>query len=265
MADADVPITAGSGTKIDTRTVGAGTDEHRQVVVVGDPSTAAAVAAVTAANGLAVDVTRLPALAAGTNNIGDVDVLTLPSIPAGNNNIGDVDIASVPTLTKGTQGSTGFSVQDLKDSGRVNIAWTVDQFVTTGASEAMLTFTESRDGAATSTTASKTITNGKRLRITSMALTVYAGGTTPAISRVLIKVRVNTAGAVATSSPIQHVLGVGVAAAAKSMSVVTHQFPDGIEFLGNGTVTIGFSVTSIDWVTTTNTPVVSLAVTAFEY
>ena len=44
MADADVQITAGSGTKIDTRTVGAGTDEHRQVVVQGDPSVAANVA-----------------------------------------------------------------------------------------------------------------------------------------------------------------------------------------------------------------------------
>ena len=32
-----------------------------------------------AANGLDVDVTRLPALAAGTNNIGDVDVLTVPA------------------------------------------------------------------------------------------------------------------------------------------------------------------------------------------
>lgn len=33
-----------------------------------------------ASNGLDVDVTRLPALPAGTNNIGDVDVLTLPGI-----------------------------------------------------------------------------------------------------------------------------------------------------------------------------------------
>jgi len=36
-----------------------------------------------AANGLDVDVTRLPALPAGTNNIGDVDVLTLPSVTIG--------------------------------------------------------------------------------------------------------------------------------------------------------------------------------------
>ncbi len=60
MADADVPITAGAGTKIDTRTVGAGVDEHRQVVVVGDPATAAGVASADAANGLDVDVTRMP-------------------------------------------------------------------------------------------------------------------------------------------------------------------------------------------------------------
>ena len=48
MADADVQITAGTGTKVDTRTVGAGTDEHRQVVVIGDPTTAANVAIVDA-------------------------------------------------------------------------------------------------------------------------------------------------------------------------------------------------------------------------
>lgn len=48
MADADVAITAGAGTKIDTRTVGAGTDEHRQVVVIGDPVTAASVLQVVA-------------------------------------------------------------------------------------------------------------------------------------------------------------------------------------------------------------------------
>lgn len=58
MADADVQITAGSGTKIDTRTVGTGTDEHRQVVVIGDPSTAANVASVDATYGLGVDLDR---------------------------------------------------------------------------------------------------------------------------------------------------------------------------------------------------------------
>lgn len=46
MADSDIQITAGSGTKVDTRTVGAGVDEHRQVVCIGDPTTTTGVAIV---------------------------------------------------------------------------------------------------------------------------------------------------------------------------------------------------------------------------
>lgn len=66
MADADVPITAGAGTKIDTRTVGAGTDEHRQVVVVGDPATAANVQAVSAAGAAKVDGSAVTQPVSGT-------------------------------------------------------------------------------------------------------------------------------------------------------------------------------------------------------
>lgn len=57
-------------------------------------------------NGMDVDVTRLPSLPAGTNNIGDVDVLTLPALPAGTNNIGDVDILTVPAPLSTTGGGT---------------------------------------------------------------------------------------------------------------------------------------------------------------
>lgn len=49
MADSDIQITAGSGTKVDTRTVGAGVDEHRQVMCIGDPTTAANVVGVSSA------------------------------------------------------------------------------------------------------------------------------------------------------------------------------------------------------------------------
>jgi len=65
-----------------------------------------------AGNEMQVDVLTLPALAAGTNNIGDVDVLTIAAgdnnignvdlasaIPAGTNNIGDVDVLSVAIPT----------------------------------------------------------------------------------------------------------------------------------------------------------------------
>jgi hypothetical protein len=57
MADSAVVITAGTGTNIDTRTE-ATSGHHRQVVVLGDPSTNAGVAPVDATTGLAVNMTN---------------------------------------------------------------------------------------------------------------------------------------------------------------------------------------------------------------
>jgi len=50
MADTSVAITAGSGTVIDTRTEATNGD-HRQVIVIGDPSVNAGVAPVDAVTG----------------------------------------------------------------------------------------------------------------------------------------------------------------------------------------------------------------------
>lgn len=57
MADSAVAVTAGAGTNIDTRTE-ATNGNHRQVVVIGDPSTNAGVAPVDVTNGLSVNVTN---------------------------------------------------------------------------------------------------------------------------------------------------------------------------------------------------------------
>jgi hypothetical protein len=57
LADTAVAITAGSGTNIDTRTE-ATNGNHRQVIVIGDPSTNAGVAPVDSTLGLSVQVTN---------------------------------------------------------------------------------------------------------------------------------------------------------------------------------------------------------------
>lgn len=57
MADSAVAITAGAGTSIDTRTE-ATNGNHRQVVVLGDPSTNTGVAPVDVAEGLTVKTSR---------------------------------------------------------------------------------------------------------------------------------------------------------------------------------------------------------------
>ncbi len=78
MADG-VAITAGSGTTIATDDAGAPGHVQLFKLAISTDGSATLIPA-DAANGLDVDVTRLPALAAGTNNIGDVDVLTMPTV-----------------------------------------------------------------------------------------------------------------------------------------------------------------------------------------
>jgi hypothetical protein len=152
-----------------------------------------------------------------------------------------------------------------KDNGRTNLAWTVSSFVTTAVAEALLTVTESRDGAATSTFTSKVITSGKRLRITSITAGLQGGGTAPVLSRAYVRVRVNTAGAVTTASPLQLILPGSPPASAKGITTVAQTYPDGVEFAGNGTTQIGFTFESPDWVTGTNIPILYLSVFGFEY
>lgn len=109
MAD-DVAITAGSGTTIATDDA---SGRHIQLFKLAYSANGDATLVGVDVNGLDVDVTRLPALPAGSNNIGDVDVLTLPALPAGTNaigklaansgvDIGDVDVTSLPALVAGS-------------------------------------------------------------------------------------------------------------------------------------------------------------------
>lgn len=83
-----------------------------------------------------VDVVTLPALPAGTNNIGsvdvasiaagdnnigNVDVVSLPALPTGTNNIGDVDVLSLPALPAGTNAIGKLAVNDGVDIGDVTL------------------------------------------------------------------------------------------------------------------------------------------------
>lgn len=116
MADTAIAITAGTGTNVDTRTE-ATNGNHRQVIVIGDPSTNAGVAPVDATNGLSVTLTTaLPAgtaaigkLAANSGvDIGDVDV-TSCALPTG-----AATAAKQPALgTAGTASADVITVQGI--------------------------------------------------------------------------------------------------------------------------------------------------------
>jgi hypothetical protein len=78
MADSAVAITAGAGTNVDTRTEATNGD-HRQVIVIGDPSVTAGVAPVSATNGLTTttpDLSATISIAANATSSGQVTGLT---------------------------------------------------------------------------------------------------------------------------------------------------------------------------------------------
>lgn len=69
MSDSFIAVTPGSGANVDTRTESSNSN-HRQVFVVGDPSTNTGVAPVDGTNGLSVTLTT--AIPAGSNVVGGV-------------------------------------------------------------------------------------------------------------------------------------------------------------------------------------------------
>lgn len=239
-----------------------------------------------------VSIAALPALATGANVIGGVtqsgtwnvgSITTLPALPAGTNTIGAVNIAAAQTIavtqataanlnatvtpiaiTKATQGATGFTTQDLKDAGRSARTITLDSFAVAATTETLNTMSYSTDNGTLTTGTSYTVTTAKRLRIQQIAMSLHtiASNTTPAA--VMVRVRVNNAGAAIVTSPVEVIVAIpGIAAANNSTAPVVIPFPDGWEFIAGAG--IGVTTTCPGFVASTAAPKVNITITGFEY
>lgn len=180
---------------------------------------------------------------------------------------------------KGTQGTYGLSVQDLKDSGRSTICWTLDQFAPASASETMLTVTQSINGAATTTNAGYTLgngTNGRYLWISSLHLAYEIAGSAVATFRpIYVALRFASGGSISTSSPLVGRFAAccgGVVVAPSPATQVgggeanNFTFADGLIFgPSDGTKQIGFSAIAPGWVTATTIAKLTMTCIAFEY
>lgn len=128
MADSAVDVTAGSGTSIDTRTE-ATNGNHRQVIVIGDPSTNAGVAPVDAAAGLKVDL--------GADNDVVVSAAATSIGKAEDSASADADVGvpamavrkATPADTSGTDGD--YEMLQM-DNGRLWVSATVDAALPAG-------------------------------------------------------------------------------------------------------------------------------------
>jgi hypothetical protein len=175
----------------------------------------------------------------------------------------DVDVTRLPTLTKGTQGATGASTQDLKDAGRNVTNYFMALPIITTATDALVSLTGYKGGAAVAAaTAPAVVTTGKTYRITSVILTYVAIATAGSAK---VSLRANLTGAVVVGSPVvcSWVIG-GPAAAAGVSQSVTIDIPDGLEFAagaGIGVTISGLSATQA----AAATGYVQVALSGFEY
>lgn len=143
-------------------------------------------------------------------------------------------------LLKGAQGSTGFSVQDLKDAGRTYITFTADAIAGV-TSEALVSFEKNMQGTTTAAVTSYIVTNGKTFRIQSLTLAIQSGSAL-AEEWIRVKIRHNTAGATTIASALVYTASCGTnIAATAAVDCLSIAIPGGIEIYGNGTQSIGVS------------------------
>lgn len=237
-------------------------------------SSSANIGSVTLAGTSAVSLASIT-LNTGGNNVGSVTLATganaIGKLAANSGVvIGDVNAVQSGTwtvtqqsITKGTQGSTGVTTQDLKDAGRTAInLYAVAAAAGTTGTETAITLTKSSGTSATSTGTSFVVTNGKRFRITEISVATR-GHATATIQTTTFSLRLNTAGAVTTSStPILLQARSATPATASAWDRVILPIPDGFEIAGDGTAQIGVTAAATY---TTNAPTWDVNIIGYEY
>lgn len=147
-----------------------------------------------------------------------------------------VSVTTLPTLTKGTQGATGFSIQELKDAGRTLVTLTADNVIPVLTTDTIVTFSKLVGDTVTAAQTTYQVTSGKTLRIGSISITMVPSSTTVAYLRVRLRTLVSGActaaaglvvGVWALSSPPGT-----LAANAGGVATQNVSFADGIEFSG---------------------------------
>ena len=185
-----------------------------------------------------VSIATAPVLVAGTAIIGKVGIDQ--TTPGATNlvSIGTNGSVSGPAITKGTQGTTGFAVQDLKDSGRNQTNYFTATAVLTTAAEVMQSLTGYKGGVAVTATATPAVvTAGKTLRINRITITYIAIATA---GSALVTLRCNLAGVAIVGSPLvdSWIVG-GPSAVAGATQTTVINSPDGMEFAAASGIAVG--------------------------
>lgn len=136
-------------------------------------------------------------------------------------------------LTKGTQGASGLTVQQLKDAGRTLVTLTADA-VTPATSDTLVTVAKLVGDTATAGVTTYAVTSGKTLRVQQLTLSFTSSTTTA--NKVRVRLRTLSSGACLATSPLvgtwELALPNGTLAANAGQAQITIPFNDGLEFAG---------------------------------
>lgn len=211
--------------------------------------------AVQAAATLAAETTKV---------IGTVNVSAAQTIASTQATPANLQMTATPiAITKGTQGATGFTTQDLKDAGRNLVCYYTFIPVLTTATDTLQSLTGTKTGATVvATTTPAVVTTGKTFRVASVTATYIATATS---GYAIVRVRAQSAGVAAITSPVVATFAVGnsAPATANSTDCVMEDFPDGSEFAAG--VGIGISVQGFAAATATAVGYVMLSINGYEY
>ena len=128
--------------------------------------------------------------------------------------------------------------------------------------ETAITLRKSANTAATSTAASFVVTQAKTFVITSITFQVR-GHATATVQATTFNFRINTAGAVTTSStPIIMSVRLATPATANAVDRIIIPFSEGYEIIGDGTLQFGITANSVF---VTNAPTWDVLITGYEY
>lgn len=159
-----------------------------------------------------------------------VSLAVLPTLAAGVNNIGTVQ---PPAITKGTQGTIGFTTQQLHDAGRNARHFLLDAFTAAPVAEAVQSVVQWYGNVAVAgTTQPALVPAGKTLRLISWNISTKSLAT---VGSAVVRVRVNTAGLGVLASPLTFSFEAGSRAGATTVAMTggldtqTGTFPEGFE------------------------------------
>lgn len=166
-------------------------------------------------------------------------------------------------VQKASQPLYALPTQDMHNSGRTHVNYyAVAAAAGATGTETAISLTRSSGTSATSAAASWAITAGKRFRITAISVATR-GNATATIQTTTFSLRINTAGAVTTTStPILFQARSATPATASAWDRVIIPIPDGFEIAGDGTLQFGMTAAATY---TTNAPTWDVNIIGFEY